>query len=406
MLTVLYVMCSKNYSGAEIVTERLMVANRDHVLPLVLCPPGPFADRLRERGIAVVEEAALGALERGARRYTRTGLGMRVALKFARITWRMLTLLRRERPHVVHANNLAAATYLLPACLLSRGLGLGPRWIWSNHDLTYPDGQSGVRLARICHRVYERTIAVSRAVRDRYEEHGHRIVVLHNGLDPDALAFDVAARERFRTTWELDDDTVAIGIVGTIMEGKGHGLLVEAVSRLFERWTDIRLLIVGPEGLSDLPYASRLRATADHVGQGRVRFTGRLTNIQEVYSGLDIVVNATTARRQEPLGTTIYEAMSCGRIVVATRTGGSPEIIDHGVDGFLCSPDDVDALAECLGTVLVQLKTLGSIRASARDKVIRCFSIAGMCTRYNDLLAQLVPVSHAAAASVISSTAT
>lgn len=387
MITALYAMCSRNYSGAEIVMERLMIANRDHVRPLVLCPPGAFADRLRERGVRVVEEPALDSLERGARRYSRIGLGCRVALKFARITWRVLALIRREPLHIVHANNLAAATYLLPASLLTRGRG--PVWIWSNHDLTYPDGEPSIRLARLCLRVYERTIAVSRAVRDRYADRGDRIVVLHNGLDPDAFAFDAAARERFRANWTLGDDTVAIGIVGAIAAGKGHRVLVEAFARLIECHPDITLLIVGPDGLDETSYATELRALADRLAPGRVRFTGRLTDMRGAYCGLDVVVNATTAKREEPLGTTIYEAMSCERIVVATRTGGSPEIIDHGVNGFLCAPDDANAMAECLGRVLAQLGKLAPMRLAARDKVIRCFSIDRMCASYNDLLDDL-----------------
>ncbi len=389
MTTVLYVMCSQNYSGAEIVIERLVLANRDRVRPLLLCPPGAYADRLRARGVTVIEERALASLNRGERRYTRLGLAIRVALKLLGITRHLLRIIRDEQPTVVHANNLAAAVYSLPACLAAPLLGCRARWIWSNHDLTYPHGRLSVWLARVCHRCYERTIAVSNAVRERYGRYAARIEVLYNGLDPYELAFDPEARSRFRQQWKLDRDTVAIGIVGMIEEGKGHHLLVQAVGRIAPKWPAVRLLIVGPFGRSDPAYESRLRAVVKQYGRGCVQFTGPVDLIKDVYSGLDIVVNATTSRRQEPLGTTIYEAMACERVVVATRTGGSAEIIDDGVDGFLCAPDSVDALAERLEHVLSHFHGLGEVRAAARQKVMARFSIGRMCKEYNDLLIRL-----------------
>jgi glycosyltransferase involved in cell wall biosynthesis len=81
--------------------------------------------------------------------------------------------------------------------------------------------------------------------------------------------------------------------------------------------------------------------------------------------------------------------MSCGRIVIATRTGGSPEIIDHGVNGFLCAPDDANAMAECLGSVLAKLEKLSPLCLAAREKAVHCFSIGRMCAGYNDLLGEL-----------------
>lgn len=395
METVLYVMCSQHYSGAEIVMARLIRANRDRVRSVVLCPPGEYADRLRAYGFELVDEPALGALDRGRRTYTRAALARRVIAKSGQITRRVVDMIRTERPAVVHANNLAAAVYLLPTRSLARIAFPRVHWIWSNHDLAYPHGTSSVRLARLCHRQYDRTIAVSNAVRERYRKYVDRIEVLYNGLNPEDFVFDHDARARFRRAQQIGDDTVAIGIVGTIEEGKGQHLLVEAFGALSSRFPEAILLIIGPTGTSDARYEERLRAMVDRCGGGRVRFTGRLDAIREVYCGLDLVVNATTSTRGEPLGTTIYEAMACERLVIATQTGGSPEIIDDGVDGFLCAPDSAPALAERLAWIIEHRAELDPVRSAARATVLHRFTVDRMRNEYNAILARLgerVPV--------------
>ena len=72
--------------------------------------------------------------------------------------------------------------------------------------------------------------------------------------------------------------------------------------------------------------------------------------MREVYLDLDIVLN--TSVEPEPLGTTIYEAMAMGKPVIASRVGGSAEIVDDGRAGFLVPGGDSRELAMLLAKIL------------------------------------------------------
>ena len=49
---------------------------------------------------------------------------------------------------------------------------------------------------------------------------------------------------------------------------------------------------------------------------------------------------------QESFGLAALEAMACEVPVVASRVGGLPEVVEHGVSGFLCEPEDIEGMAK------------------------------------------------------------
>jgi glycosyltransferase involved in cell wall biosynthesis len=380
---VLYVLCSEHVGGAEIVMERLISSNRDGVAAVALCSPGGFAERLRASGCVVVEEPALALLFRGRVEYSLPRLVWLLASRLGRVTCAIAKLLRRHHVDAVHANGVVSAFYALPSLVAARALAPRVRWLWTNHDLTFPDGELTATLARLCYRLFDRTIAVSRALRDRYARFRDRSVVIYNGLDLERMCFRPEARTRIRAEIGARTTTVVVGIVGMIQELKGHDLLLEAVRALREDGHDILLAVVGSFHPTQPAYEQRIRAMLPALGPA-VRMLGYREDVADVYSALDVVVNAS--RYGESLGTTIYEAMACERIVVATRTGGSAEIVEDGGDGFLCAPNDAGALRDTLRRVLTSWDSLDGVRAAARTTVVARFGIERMRQDYNVLL--------------------
>ncbi len=143
------------------------------------------------------------------------------------------------------------------------------------------------------------------------------------------------------------DGTVpVVGYVGRLEPHKGVDVLLEAVARLDA--VELRVAGAGPE-------EERLRARTTALDlDRRVEYVGSLAQDQlpEFYRGLDVLVvpSRPTPGWLEQFGRVVVEAMACGVPVVASDTGALPDVV--GEAGLLVPPDDPDALAVCLETLL------------------------------------------------------
>jgi glycosyltransferase involved in cell wall biosynthesis len=101
---------------------------------------------------------------------------------------------------------------------------------------------------------------------------------------------------------------------------------------------------------------------------------------------IDILVNATTPELSEAFGTTILEGMACGKLVVASRTGGTPELIDDGVNGLLFAPGDVDALTATLKNAVDNFHDLERLRAGAMEKISTVYPSSRVTDTYKRIV--------------------
>jgi N-acetyl-alpha-D-glucosaminyl L-malate synthase BshA len=117
---------------------------------------------------------------------------------------------------------------------------------------------------------------------------------------------------------------------------------VEAVLAIFDRIrraVHARLLLVG-----DGPELGTAYRVARELGiSGLIDIVGAQEEIAPLLSVSDLFLLPSA---QESFGLAALEAMACEVPVVASRVGGLPEVIEHGVSGFLHEPDDLDAMAK------------------------------------------------------------
>ena len=95
---------------------------------------------------------------------------------------------------------------------------------------------------------------------------------------------------------------------------------------------------------------------------------------QRVLEGLRAAHLFVLASHGEPLGVAIMEAMSCETPVIATNSGGVPELIEHGVDGFLIPPKDPSAMAEAIRYLANNPTLAEQFSVSGRSKIIQRFN--------------------------------
>jgi glycosyltransferase involved in cell wall biosynthesis len=202
-----------------------------------------------------------------------------------------------------------------------------------------------------------------------------RVVTVLNGIV--APSFGVAGLE-LRRRAGLSPEDVVIGLVGKLCPEKGADFLLRAVARLRVRIPDLHVILVGDGGLRN-GYRSHLEDLVQSMGLvGRVHFPGFVSDVARCMQEFDVQVVASQA---EPFGLVTLEAMAAGIPVVATNTGGSPEILTDGVEGFLVSPGDVDQLADRLSRLLTAQHLRRDMGNRGRERYQKHFTIGRMLER-------------------------
>jgi len=245
----------------------------------------------------------------------------------------------------------------------------------------------------------DRVIAISHYVADRlladYGLDPARLRVIPRGVD--LTLFDpgkVTAERLVRLSdrWRIPDGVPVVMMPARVTKWKGHGLLVEALSRL-ERGSCHCLMVGEDEGRRSVkaalePVIARLGLTP------HVHFVGRCDDMPAAYKLADVVVSASLD--PEPFGRVMIEAQAMGRPIVATDHGGARESVLAGQTGWLVTPGDPGAMADGIRAAL-ELDTEGRRRLSERAvaHVHGHFSRYQMCARtlavYSELLDEKAP---------------
>lgn len=182
-------------------------------------------------------------------------------------------------------------------------------------------------------------IANSAATRDTILQNNPRLFprdkirVMYNGIDID----DRDGRSRTESAGIRDDCTI-LGAAGRLAPEKGHELLIDVAQALREKGIRFRLLIAGSG-----PLEARLQERIQRAQlQDCVLLSGFVSDIRGFMNSIDIFVLPS---RWEGFGFVLVEAMSCSKPVVAWNVSSIPELVDHGVNGFLAAPFDTEQFA-------------------------------------------------------------
>lgn len=170
------------------------------------------------------------------------------------------------------------------------------------------------------------------------------------------------------------EESFVVGLVGRLVAWKGAEVLLRAASRLKSGNVDIRFLVVGGTLYGREPqFRRRLEDLTDALGvRNRVHFTGHRDDALALMSGCDAICHCSL--ESEPFGVVVVEGMALGKPVVATRTGGPEEIVEHGRTGILVDPGDVRGLAAQIADLAGHPRRRTALGDAARAMARRRFS--------------------------------
>ena len=214
--------------------------------------------------------------------------------------------------------------------------------------------------------------AVSRFLRDEtYRQIPVRkeIEVIYNFIDPDRHAI----AEPRCIPQKKSQRQVTLMHISNFRPVKRTEDVVRIFARVRES-LDVRLVLVG-----DGPEYSRTRELVDTLGlSDSVRYVGVVDEVAPLLKAADLLLLPSET---ESFGLVALEAMASGVPVVATDVGGLPEVVEHGITGYLAPVGDVDAMAAYCVQILGDCEMAKRFGAAARARA-RVFDFATIVPQY------------------------
>lgn len=170
------------------------------------------------------------------------------------------------------------------------------------------------------------------------------------------------------------DGPLRFGFIGTLSDNKGVDWLIQQFQALK---IDATLEIAGRGKFDDEQRLMRLASSE------RIRFVG-YQEAETFLAGLDVLV--VPSRWAEPFGLVAVEGCAHGLPVIASAMGGLPEIICHGVNGLLCTPDDPSSLGKAMLSLYRDAALRESLASQARASVAPLLEVERMLDEYEAIL--------------------
>jgi len=208
-----------------------------------------------------------------------------------------------------------------------------------------------------------------------------QITVVYNGLEPLSPPAPESVA-RLRRELMLQDESICL-MIARLHEEKGFKVLFDAIPIVVSHVGNLVVLVAG-EGPHRATLAAGVRRRGlDHM----VRFLGQRNDIPELISLASVVVLPSLA---ESFGFVLLEAMSLGKPVVASTTGGIPEVVSHGETGLLVPPGDSLSLADSIIRVLLQPDLAAQLAAKGKQRA-QLFTFDRMIRGYEAVYANFQP---------------
>jgi len=211
-----------------------------------------------------------------------------------------------------------------------------------------------------------------------------RVHTVPNGIDPRPF-LDDTLREKARAELGLADDDLAVGTLAHFTPRKAHADLLEAASIVVRHVPGLVLLWAG-EG----PLRSKLRRQALRLGLAdRVRFLGFRSDVPVLHRAFDIFALPSL---EEGLPLSVLEAMASARPCVVTEVSGNPELVEHGVTGFLARPHDPGAMARFIIGLAGDPDARRNMGLAGRRRIVEHFTLESQTTRLRRILEREIEI--------------
>ena len=299
--------------------------------------------------------------------------------------WKLSRVLRQLRPQIVHAHDPHGVAMAAVALSMSTR-PVNPPLIAARRVDFHIRGNT---LSRWKYRQVDCFICASEAIRRILVADGipeERTVTVHEGIDLERV--DAAPAANPHGDFWLPHHAPIVGNVAALVPHKGQRHLIEAAAIVVRQVPDARFVIAGEGELR----SSLERQIAEHRLEKHVFLAGFRPDVLSLHKSFDVFVLSSVT---EGLGTSLLDAMACGKPIVATTAGGIPEVVEHGVTGFLVPPRDHQALAHAIVTLLKDPALRERLGAAGLARVRERYTAERMVERTLEVYERVAARPHA-----------
>jgi glycosyltransferase involved in cell wall biosynthesis len=297
--------------------------------------------------------------------------------------FRLARFLRRGHFDVVHTHDLWSNLLGIAAARLARV----PVVISSRRDLAHLAWYTPRRrkILRHLQSLSSAVLVNSAQIREQLvREDGFRpelIRVVHNGIDLERFRNGVGNRERLFPG--IQDCKLVVNVANMHSDIKGQPTLITAAREVCAKFPQARFVLIG-DGTRKAAFESMV---AELGLKQNFLFLGQRHDVAELLACCDIAVLPSQV---EGFPNALLEYMAAGLPAIATDVGGSREVVQHGVNGWLTPPNDPNALAKSILYLLENPAAASELAHAGRERVRRDFSFERLIANVDAMYTQLL----------------
>lgn len=205
------------------------------------------------------------------------------------------------------------------------------------------------------------------------QTHKHRVI--YNGYD---FKRNNAKATDLQKELGVSSDSLLVGMIGSFSDAKDYISYITVADIINKKINKVQFLCIG-DGIN----RKKIEALVYERQIENVYFLGIRSDIENICNNLDIgVLLNDTNGHAEGFSNVIMEMMASGLPVVATNAGGTPELIENGIDGFLVEPFAIDQIVNQIITLINNEDARKRIGIKAAAKIKERFGIEKMINNY------------------------
>lgn len=301
------------------------------------------------------------------------------------VFFKFYSFCKNNKPDIIHCWDSMTTIFVLPACIL-----LNIKLI-NGMVVDTPVKQNILNKywfrAKITFPFSDFIVGNSNAGLNAYKAPKRKSICIYNGIDLMRFKHLKDSRLLREEIFGSNSKNLFVsGMVASFGKNKDYETLIKAALILISEKEDISFVLVG-----DGEDLKRIKSLVPEKFDKRIIFLGKRNDVESIINIFDIGILLTNAKNHgEGISNSILEYMALGKPVIATRGGGTNEIVFDNENGFLINPQDINQLKDKISLLNSNKKLAENLGKNGKSLVKEKFNLSDMTDHYINLYEKII----------------